>query len=169
MVNFSGTYALTGEVARAMGIRHPSICPYEPYPTADRPLLVAAANDAQFTALCRELDLGALPADPRFASNDARVANREALAALLTPPLATRAADDWTARLAAAGVACGPINDVAEAVRFAERVGLDPIVDVDGVPQVASPFTLSRTPVSYRYPPPALGGDSDELERWLDT
>jgi crotonobetainyl-CoA:carnitine CoA-transferase CaiB-like acyl-CoA transferase len=169
MVNFTGAYALTGEVARAMGIRHPSICPYEPYPTADRPLLVAATNERQFAALCQVLDLPGVPADPRFASNDARVAHREELAALLTPSLASQGADDWTARLAAAGVACGPINDIAEAVRFADRLGLDPVVTVAGVPQVASPFTLSRTPVSYRYPPPALGGDSHDIERWLDT
>jgi crotonobetainyl-CoA:carnitine CoA-transferase CaiB-like acyl-CoA transferase len=64
MVNFTGAYALAGHVARAMGIAHPSICPYEPYPTADRLLVIAAGNDAQFAALCDALDVPELAADP---------------------------------------------------------------------------------------------------------
>lgn len=167
MVNFTGAYALTGHVARAMGIAHPSICPYEPYPTADRPLVVAAGNDRQFAALCAELDLPRLPADPRFASNDARVAHRAELAELLSRALAGDGADAWADRLAAAGVPCGPVNDVAGGVALAERLGLRPVVDVAGVPQVASPWTMTVSPVSYRTPPPPLGADTEEVLRWL--
>ncbi|MCI0689886.1 MAG: CoA transferase [Sporichthyaceae bacterium] len=150
MVNFSGAYVLTGEVARAMGIRHPSICPYEPYPTADRPLVIAAGNDRQFATLCRTLDLAELPGDPRFASNTDRVAHRDELAGLLAEPLGRRTADEWLAELSAVGVPCGPINDVAEGVALAERLSLGPVVEVAGTRQVASPLGLSATPVSYR-------------------
>src|SRR6185436_17357288 len=69
LVNFGGAYALTGDVARGMGIRHPSICPYEPFPTADRLLVISAGNDRQFQALCDCLGLSPLGDDPRFATN----------------------------------------------------------------------------------------------------
>lgn len=167
MVNFTGAYAMTGEVAHAMGIRHPSICPYEPYPTADRQLVVAAGNERQFTALCREIGLSWLPDDPRFADNDARVAHRDALGELLAGALRTAGADDWAERLSAVGVPCGPVNDVGQGVALAGQLGLQPVVDVAGVPQVASPFTMSATPVGYRLPPPQPGADTAAIMQWL--
>jgi crotonobetainyl-CoA:carnitine CoA-transferase CaiB-like acyl-CoA transferase len=167
MVNFTGTYVLSGEIARAMGMRHPSICPYEPYPTADQLLVVAAANDAQFARLGNCLDLPGLAADPRFARNQDRVAHRQQLYALLAGRLRQRTAAQWQRELAAAGVPSGPINNVAQAVAFAEQLDLAPVVEVAGVRQVASPFTFSQTPVSYRHPPPRLAEASEQLRRWL--
>ena len=168
LVNFGGAYALTGDVAHGMGIRHPSICPYEQFPTADRLLIIAAGNDRQFHALCDCLGLTHLRDDPRFATNAARVAHREQLAAALAAVLCTRGADEWFATLTGAGVPCGPVNDVAQGMRFAESLGLDPIVDVDGSAQVANPLRLSATAVSYRHRPPALGGDEKAILAWLD-
>ncbi|MGH3423553.1 MAG: CaiB/BaiF CoA transferase family protein [Nocardioidaceae bacterium] len=169
LVNFGGAYALTGAVSHGMGIRHPSISPYEPFPTADRPLIVAAGNDRQFRALCDCLGLARLGDDDRFSTNGERVAHREELAALLGEVLATRPADDWFAELSRAGVPCGPINDVAQGMQLAGSLGLEPIVDVGGSPQVANPLRLSGTPVSYRHPPPDLGADADDVNRWLDA
>jgi crotonobetainyl-CoA:carnitine CoA-transferase CaiB-like acyl-CoA transferase len=168
LVNFGGAYALTGDIAHGMGIQHPSICPYEQFPTADRLLIIAAGNDRQFQALCDCLGLSHLKDDPQFATNAARVANREQLAAALGIVLRTRGAEEWFATLTAAGVPCGPINDIAQGVRFAESLGLEPIVDVFGSAQVASPLRLSATPVDYRHRPPALGGDEKEIFAWLD-
>jgi crotonobetainyl-CoA:carnitine CoA-transferase CaiB-like acyl-CoA transferase len=168
LVNFGGAYALTGDVAHGMGIRHPSICPYEQFPAADRPLIVAAGNDRQFRALCECLDLSRLGDDPRYATNGARVDHREELIAMLGAVVRTRGADEWFTILTGAGVPCGPINDVAAGMRFAESLGLDPIVDVDGSAQVANPLRLSGTPVSYRHRPPALGADEAEILAWLD-
>jgi len=169
LVNFGGAYALTGDVSHGMGVRHPSICPYEQFPTADRLLIIAAGNDRQFQALCDCLDLPHLRDDPRFATNAARVAHREQLAAALGTVLRTRGAEEWFATLTAAGVPCGPINDVAQAMAFAESLGLEPIIDVDGSAQVANPLRLSATPVSYRHRPPTLGGDEQEILAWLDA
>jgi crotonobetainyl-CoA:carnitine CoA-transferase CaiB-like acyl-CoA transferase len=169
MVNFTGAYAQTGDVARAMGIAHPSICPYEPYPTADRPLVIAAGNDRQFAALCAVLGRPELAVDPRFRGNDERLSHRPELAELITGVLAGRGADDWAEALGEAGVPCGPINDVAGGVELARRLGLDPVVDVDGVPQVASPWRMHGTPVSYRHGPPDLGADTEDVLRWLST
>lgn len=168
MVNFTGAYAIGGHTAHAMGIRHPSICPYEPFPTADRQLIIAAGNDAQFRALCTTLELPDLPVDGRFATNPDRVAHRDELAGILSARLATRPADEWMTRLARAGVPCGPINDIGQGMALAEAVGLGPVVEVGGVRQVASPIRLTATPVSYRLPPPPLGADTEEVLRWLD-
>jgi crotonobetainyl-CoA:carnitine CoA-transferase CaiB-like acyl-CoA transferase len=167
LVNQASSYLCTGRPPRAMGNRHPSITPYETLATADRPLVVAVGNDGQFARLCRVLEVPELAADPRFATNAARVANRDALAALLERALAGRGAAEWVAGLSDVGVACGLVNDVGEAFALAERLGLDPVADAGGVPQVADPIGLSATPASYRLAPPALGQHTAEVLRWL--
>ena len=167
LVNQASSYLCTGRPPRAMGNRHPSITPYETLATADRPLVVAVGNDGQFARLCRVLGTPEAAADPRFATNAARVANRDALAALLEGVLAARGAAEWVAALSEAGVACGLVNDVGEAFALAERLGLEPLADAQGVPQVADPIGLSATPASYRLAPPALGQHTAEVLRWL--
>jgi crotonobetainyl-CoA:carnitine CoA-transferase CaiB-like acyl-CoA transferase len=169
LVNQASSYLCTGRPPRAMGNRHPSITPYETLATADRPLVVAVGNDAQFARLCRVLGLPEAATDPRFAGNADRVANREALVALLEEALAARGADDWVAELSAVGVPCGLVNDVGEAFALAERLGLDPVADAGGIPQVANPIRLSSSPVSYRQAPPALGEHTAEILAWLGT
>jgi crotonobetainyl-CoA:carnitine CoA-transferase CaiB-like acyl-CoA transferase len=167
LVNQASSYLCTGRPPRAMGNRHPSITPYETLATADRPLVVAVGNDGQFARLCRVLGTPEAAGDPRFATNAARVANRDALAALLEGALAARGAAEWVAALSEAGVACGLVNDVGEAFALAERLGLEPVADAGGVLQVADPIGLSATPASYRLPPPALGQHTAEVLRWL--
>jgi crotonobetainyl-CoA:carnitine CoA-transferase CaiB-like acyl-CoA transferase len=167
LVNQASSYLCTGRSPQAMGNRHPSITPYETLATADRPLVVAVGNDGQFARLCGALGLPDAAADPRFATNTARVANREALVALLEHVLAGRGAAGWVAALAEAGVPCGLVNDVGEAFAMAERLGLDPVVRAGAVPQVADPIHLSATPPSYRLGPPALGEHTAEVLRWL--
>jgi crotonobetainyl-CoA:carnitine CoA-transferase CaiB-like acyl-CoA transferase len=169
LVNQASSFLCTGTPPRAMGNRHPSITPYETLATADRPLVVAVGNDGQFARLCRAIGTDELAADPRFATNADRVANRDELAALLEEALAARGAADWVAILAQAGVPCGLVNDVGEAFALAERLGLGPVADAGGSPQVASPIGLSATPVSYRLAPPALGQHTAEVLAWLAT
>ena len=167
LVNQASSYLCTGRPPRAMGNRHPSITPYETLATADRPLVVAVGNDGQFARLSQVLGVPEAAADPRFATNADRVANRDALAALLEQALAARGAADWVAALGEAGVACGLVNDIGEAFALAERLGLDPVADAGGVPQVADPIALSATPAGYRLAPPALGEHTAEVLRWL--
>ena len=168
LVNFGGAYALTGDLSHGMGIRHPSICPYEEFQAADRLLIIAAGNDRQFRALCGCLGLAELADDPRFVSNGQRVDHREELKALLGQVLRTRTADEWFNVLTGAGVPCGPLNDVGQGMALAASLGLEPIVDVDGSAQVANPLRFSATPVGYRRCPPGLGADGEEILAWLD-
>ena len=161
MVNQASGYLGAAAVPGIMGNRHPSIAPYETFKTADRPIALAVGNDRQFAAIADRLGIPELIGDHRFATNSDRVAHRDTLCAILGRVLATRGSDHWNEVLAEAGVPAGPINDLAEAFAFAERLGLHPMVAVPGTPtpQVANPVVLSATPVSYRLAPPALPQD----------
>lgn len=163
MVNQASGYLGAGTVPGIMGNRHPSITPYETFETADRPIAVAVGNDKQFAAIADRLGVREILGDRRFGSNADRVANRDALCDILGRVFLTRGADHWHAVLTEAGVPAGPINDLAEAFAFADRLGLHPIVPVPGTstPQVANPVDLSATPVTYRLAPPAMKEDAD--------
>ena len=163
MVNQSSGYAAAGFVPSIMGNRHPSIAPYESYPTASLPIVIAVGNDRQFQTCMRVLGEPESASDPRFVTNPQRVQHRDELFALMSALLSGNTSEHWFAELSAAGVPCGPINDLAGAFALATELGLAPIASVDGVPTVANPIGLSSTPVSYRYRPPALGGDNDRL------
>ncbi|MFF8278362.1 CaiB/BaiF CoA transferase family protein [Streptomyces lateritius] len=165
LTNQSAAYLGAGVVPRAMGNRHPSIAPYEVFEAKDRPLALAVGNDRQFRTLCERLGLAALAEDARFATNTARVAHREELAALLSRPLAERTADSWFEGLTAAGVPCGPINDLAAAFDLADRLGLALRVPAGaaGAAQVANPIALDVTPPVYLCAPPRLGEHTEAL------
>ena len=168
LVNQASTFVTTGQVPRAMGNRHPSIAPYETLHAADRPVVVAVGNDAQFATFAAGVGLGWMADDERFRTNAARVSHREDLVATLEGALKERDAVEWVEVLSAAGVPCGVVNDIGEAFALAERLGLEPIVEIarrSGPPvaQVASPIRLGTTPVGYRLAPPRLGEHTDEL------
>ncbi|MGZ4312032.1 MAG: CaiB/BaiF CoA transferase family protein [Solirubrobacteraceae bacterium] len=161
LVNQASAYTIAGAVPGRMGNAHPSISPYELYQTSDGELVVAVGNDRQFAALCEVLDAPDLAADPRFATNSDRVANRAALRQKLIARLVAAPAAEWAQRLTAARVPAGVVNDLAGAFELARSLGLDPIVEVpaaDGtsVPLTRNPIRLSRTPATYRSAPPAL-------------
>ena len=159
LTNQASAFVETGVVPRPMGNRHASIAPYEVFATADRPLAVAAANDKLFGLLVEVLGRPQLAVDPRFATNGARVEHRDLLGAELEDRLRRATADEWFERLTAVGVPCGPINDLGQAVALAERLGLDPVTEIDDparggtARQVSHPIRLSRTPATYRSPP----------------
>ena len=161
LVNQAQSVVSGGTVPRAMGNAHPSIAPYETFDAADGTLAVAVGNDRQFGALAEALGLD-LGSDPRFWTNPARVQNRAELRAALSSVLRSRPADEWAAELTARGVPAGPVNDIPSAIALAERLGLAPVVDAAGVPTVANPISLSRTPVDYRARPPAGWTASDD-------
>jgi crotonobetainyl-CoA:carnitine CoA-transferase CaiB-like acyl-CoA transferase len=172
LVNQASAFVAGGVVPFRMGNSHPSLFPYEPLPCADGELIITAGNDGQFRRLCTVLGLPELPDDPRFARNEDRTANREALRPLLVERLRTRGKLDWFREIIAAGVPCGPINTIDQGVAFAEEVGLDPVVTVgDGaaaIPSVRHPIRFSETPPDYRLPPPALDEHGAEIRKWLE-
>jgi crotonobetainyl-CoA:carnitine CoA-transferase CaiB-like acyl-CoA transferase len=169
MVNQSSA-AVAGEVVPfRMGNSHPSLFPYEPMPCADGELIITAGNNGQFRKLVEVLGVPELADDPRFARNEDRTANRDELRPLLVERLRTRGKQEWFEVIFAAGVPCGPINTVDGGVAFAEQVGLDPVVQVGGIPSIRNPITFSATPASYRLPPPALDEHGAEIRSWLSS
>jgi crotonobetainyl-CoA:carnitine CoA-transferase CaiB-like acyl-CoA transferase len=167
LVNHSSAYVAGGVVPFRMGNAHPSVYPYEPLPTADRDLIVAAANDRQFRKLCDVIGLPDVPDDPRFARNRDRTANRAELQPLLVGALAAKGAGEWFELLVDAGVPCGPINTIDGGFAMAERFGLDPVVKVGDLPMARHPVTFSATPAAYHLPPPGLDEHGVELREWL--
>ncbi|MGO4205021.1 CaiB/BaiF CoA transferase family protein [Rhodococcus sp. TAF43] len=167
LVNQASGYLGAQAVPSIIGNRHPSIAPYEVFPTADRPIALAVGNDKQFAQLCGALGIPEVAVDGRFLTNTSRVANRGALYEVVSAGLAAQGADYWFRTLTAVGVPTGPINDIAEAFDFAEQLGLDAVVDVPGsrTRQVANPISLSATPVQYRSAPPQLGDAEDDEKR----
>ncbi|HUQ59422.1 CoA transferase [Lentzea sp.] len=168
LVNHSSAFVAGGTVPFRMGNAHPSVFPYEPLPTADNDLIVAAANDRQFRKLCEVLGLPEVPDDPRFARNADRTRNREELRPVLEERLRTRGAVEWFDLLVAAGVPCGPINTIDGGFAMAERFGLDPVVVVGDVPTTRHPIRFSETPAVYELPPPGLDEHGAELRAWLE-
>jgi crotonobetainyl-CoA:carnitine CoA-transferase CaiB-like acyl-CoA transferase len=161
LVNQGSAYTLAGAVAGRMGNAHPSIAPYELFPTADGELVLAVGNDKQFAALCETVGVPELARDERFATNGARVAHRVALRDVLVACLAGRDAATWVTALSPVGVPAGQVNDVAGAFALAATLGLNPIVDLprpDGTVArlTRNPITLSATPATYRSAPPSL-------------
>ncbi|HKH08722.1 MAG TPA: CoA transferase [Agromyces sp.] len=174
LTNQAASTLATGVSPRRLGNAHPSIAPYAVFPASDRDLVIAVGNDRQFRALAVLLGIPEIADDPRYGTNAARVAHRDLLHAELEAALATAPAADWVARCTAAGVPAGLVNDVAEAIAFAESLGLDPVAEIvraDATGIVPRPPTLVRSPhrsianpiglaasaVDYRMPPPALG------------
>ncbi|MEU8801638.1 CoA transferase [Spirillospora sp. NPDC048819] len=171
LVNHSSAYVAGDTVPYRMGNAHPSVFPYEPLPTADNDLIVTAANDGQFRRLCEVLGVPDVPDDPRFATNAGRTANRAELRPILVERLARRGAVEWFELLVDAGVPSGPINTIDGGFAMAERFELDPVVMVGegdhAVPTTRHPIRFSRTPVTYRLPPPGLDEHGAELRKWL--
>jgi crotonobetainyl-CoA:carnitine CoA-transferase CaiB-like acyl-CoA transferase len=171
MVNQTGAFASAGVVPHRMGNSHPSLFPYEPLPTGEGDLVIAAGNDTQFRNLCTVIGAPELATDARFAANSGRTANRDELRPLLVERLKARPAAEWFDLLIAVGVPCGPINSVAGGVEFAERIGLDPIVPAGSgetaVPGIRNPLTFSAAQPRYDLPPPAVDEHGEQIRAWL--
>ena len=167
LLNQGSAWVAGGSVPGRLGNRHPSIVPYETYDAADRPFAVAVGNDRLFARLCTAVGLDELPGDPRFATNQARVANVDALAERLREVFARADADHWVGVLRGAGVPAGKINRVDEAWALAESLGMEPIAEPDGVPVAAPPLRLDGERPPVRRAPPRLDEHGDEIRGWL--
>jgi CoA:oxalate CoA-transferase len=161
--NAIARYAATGESPGPLGARHPSITPFAAYQCADAPIVIAAGNDQLFAALCRAL---ALPGDdPRFAGNDARSRNADVLADVLESVLQTQPVAHWLPVLESAGVPCGPLNTIGQALANRQVQARNMVVQTalpDGTPLIAAgnPVKLSaHADPATRTPAPALDAD----------
>jgi crotonobetainyl-CoA:carnitine CoA-transferase CaiB-like acyl-CoA transferase len=168
LANQAMNYLTTGKVPQRLGNSHPSIVPYQDFPTADGFMVIAVGNDSQFAKLCEALANPGWALDARFSTNAARVANRELVISLLSGVTKTQATSHWVDLLEQFGVPCGPINNL-------EQVFHDPHIKARKVkgerrhplngrlPFVANPIHFSENPIEYRFPPPLLGQHTESV------
>jgi len=170
LANQNLNYLISGEVPRRLGNAHPNITPYDTFRTQDGDLILAIGNDAQYERFCRAAGIEHLVHDPRFANNVVRIANRDALKALIAPAMTARTTAQWISALEPLGVPCGPINTLDQVFADPQVVHRGMRVDVPHpvsgtLPLVANPIKFSRTPLRYDEPPPLLGQHTDEVLR----
>ncbi|MDT4841991.1 Acetyl-CoA:oxalate CoA-transferase [compost metagenome] len=160
LANQAMNYLAAGTVPRRMGNTHPNIVPYQVFPAADGHLIIACGNDRQFAALCSMLGLDGVSDHPAYATNPARVENREALSALIAEKTRLRPKVELIAGLEKAGVPGGPINTVAEAINDPQIQARELRIDPQGLPGLRTPILLSRSPLALERAAPVLGAGS---------
>ncbi|HEY7659979.1 MAG TPA: CoA transferase [Actinomycetota bacterium] len=166
LVNQAANYLIGGAVPGRMGNAHPNIVPYQLIASADRPFILAAGNDRLFERTCSVIDRPELARDERFATNEARVRNRELLVPILADVFATRGADHWLEALTSAGVPCAPVRGLDEVFASAEGAATLQALDdpVHGrLRLVANPIRIDGRTLPVRSAPPVLGADTDEI------
>ena len=157
LANQAANFLLGGVVPHRLGNAHPNIVPYQVFPAADGHVIIACGNDRQFRALCRVLDLAGIPDDPAYATNAARVTHRDALCALIAGRTMRHEKPALIAALGTAGVPCGPINTVAEALADPQILAREMQIAPEGVAGLRTPLRFSRSALRADRAAPALG------------
>ena len=162
------TYLTTGEAPGRIGNTHPSIVPYQVFPTKDGSVILACGNDNLFSKFCDAAGCKHLVSDERFAKNAGRVQNRGVLVPLLNELFAQKTTKQWVAILEQAGVPNGPINSIAQAFEEEQVKARGMQFDLahpsgGSVPMIASPMKFSGTPLEQITPPPMLGQHTDAV------
>ncbi|MCW2615598.1 MAG: Formyl-CoA transferase [Frankiales bacterium] len=160
------SFLATGEDPAAIGNAHFSIAPFDTFGCRDRDITICAANDGLFVTMVRALGLPRLADDPRFATNTARHAERTALKSEVEAVLRTADADHWLDVLDLAGVPCGPLSSVAEAMGSEQARVRRMVVDSGGLPGPGNPVKASGYDDPLVRPPaPALDEHGDAVRR----
>jgi formyl-CoA transferase len=175
LANQAAGFLNTGKVPQRQGNSHPSLAPYQDFPTLDGAMLLAIGNDGQFARFCEATGQPQWAADPRFASNTLRVENRSVLIPAIETVTRTRTTAQWIALLEDKAVPCGPINSIGQAFADEQVMARSLVVNqavalvdkehgaIQSIATVASPLRLSDTPPALNRAPPALGEHTDEV------
>lgn len=173
LINQGVAHLVSGEVPGRLGNGHPTIVPYETFPAADGNFILAVGNDQQFSRFCDIAGAPELAEDPLYAKNADRVRNRKQLVPLIRRLTIEKTVDDWLHLLEAAGVPCGPVNNLEQVFNDPQIRSRDMKITlphpVSGtVDLIGSPIKMEKTPVQYRTAPPTLGSATRSvLERHL--
>ena len=173
LANQNMNYLVGGKAPGRMGTAHPNLVPYQAFETADGNLMLAVGNDRQFRRCMTAIGRDRLATDERFATNEARIANRKTLVRLIAEALREAETKAWLEVFATHDVPAGPINDIGQVLGGSyarERALVRELRNGAGetVPQVSNPIDFVATPVSYDRAPPLLGEQTDEvLQEWL--
>lgn len=170
LINEGVNYLTSGKIPERRGNGHPNIVPYQVFEASDGHVIVAVGNDGQFRRTCGWLGVPGLAETPDYATNPARVTNREALIATLVPLFRTHTMAATIEGLESVGVPVGPVNRVDQALASDQVAARGLVIsmerdDVEGgqVRLLGNPLHLSRTPVTYRRAPPRFGQDTADV------
>ncbi|WP_114228769.1 MULTISPECIES: CaiB/BaiF CoA transferase family protein [Sphingomonas] len=169
LANQASNYLASGREPGRQGVGHPNLVPYQPFETADRPLIIAVGNDRQFARLADLLGAPEWAGDARFATNPARVAHRTTLVPLIEERLRQRSALEWSALLDAAGIPAGPINGIAQALADPQAVHRGMVAELGGYRMPASPVRMDEERLQSTLPPPRLGEHTEAVLADLGT
>jgi crotonobetainyl-CoA:carnitine CoA-transferase CaiB-like acyl-CoA transferase len=163
-------YLTSGAVPKRQGNEHPNIVPYKVLPASDGFVIFAIGNDGQFQRFCDFAGAPDLAADPRFATNTARLHNRQALYEILPALTVKKTQQDWLDGLAERKVPAGPVNNLKQVFEDPQILHRDmriemayPGSETGKTALVGNPIRFSETPVSYHRPPPQMGQQTDEV------
>ncbi|MBP9941624.1 MAG: CoA transferase [Comamonas sp.] len=176
LANQGAGFHNTGNIPGRQGNTHPSVVPYQDFPTADGNVLLAIGNDGQFARFCEAAGVE-WHKDPKFTTNAARVINRVEMVEIMSNLTRSRSTADWISLLESRAVPCGPINNIAQAFADPHVQARGLLLSQDRYPEqqvpegenintiytTASPLRLSETPPTLRYAPPALGQHTEEV------
>lgn len=172
MLANAGMNYIHGDMLGRLGNAHPNIVPYQPFRTGDGFIIVAIGNDSQFGRFCELADRTDLSSNPDYATNDARVRNRDALVPILNEVFAARSSAEWLSDLEDHKIGCGPINNLQQVFDDPHVKAREMVVNMDhpsagdrGADLIASPMRFSETPVTYRQAPPLVGEHTEEVLR----
>ncbi|HEY8592985.1 MAG TPA: CaiB/BaiF CoA-transferase family protein [Sphingomicrobium sp.] len=163
LANQASNALISGKDPVRQGVTHPNIVPYQPFEAADQPIIIAIGNDRQFARLAGICGHAEWTEDERFASNGARVANREAMVALVAEVIRSKPAADWLEQLEAAGIPAGPINRISQALSDVQAQHRQMVRTMAGIPMVGSPVRIDGERADSDLPPPALGEHTGEV------
>ena len=175
LANQASNAMVSGRDPQRLGNGHPNIVPYQPFTASDQPLVIAVGNDRQFAKLANLCGHPEWAQDERFATNAARVANREAIVAKVGAVIADQPAAHWLDKLLEAGIPAGPINKITQALDDPQALHRGARQQrgagaLGAVPMVGSPIHIDGARADAALAPPALGEHSDEvLGNWLDA
>ena len=168
LANQATNQLVSGKDPVRQGVGHPNLVPYQPFQAADQPIIIAIGNERQFERLAAVLGHAEWVGDQRFATNAARVANRDMLVELIAGEIRARPAAEWLGKLEAAGIPAGPINRVSQALSNVQAQHRAMVRRMAGMSLVGSPVRLDGKRADSDLPPPALGEHSDEVLAGLD-
>ncbi len=165
LANQGMNYLVSGRIPQRHGNGHPNIVPYQSFSCDDGEILLAVGNDAQFKKACQVLGLNELAADERFSINSSRVKHRSQLVPILAKVFLSEGCQHWLQLLKQAGVPCGPVNNIEQAMTDPQVKHRHMIFEMVGenkqkIPQMANPLKFSKSDLSYQLPPPVLGGST---------
>lgn len=168
LANQASNYLVGGVVPQRMGNAHPNIVPYQAFATSDGFIILAVGNDGQFEKLLQLADREELMQDERFATNPARVQNRDVVCHEVAEIMVQNSSEYWLEELSVRGVPCGPINDIEQVFANPQVQHRQMQIDVEHplsgtISLCNSPIKYSRTAIEISKAPPLLGDDTNDV------